>query len=211
MGAWKNSCKERDLTVKEYVLTTPLRDEDVRQMRIGDVVYLTGHIFTSRDMAHLKYKELLALGQPLPKDFQGAAVFHAGPVCLKQADGTWKLQLIGPTTSIRMEPYADMVGKMGVKAVLGKGGMGDDTQRACREYGYVYLQAAPGCAAKLSQGVKCVADVHYLEMGMPEALWDLEVECFGPLVVGMDTCGSSIYHDLREQAYAVLDKTYKEG
>ena len=130
MGAWKNSCKERDLTVKEYVLTTPLRDEDVRQMRIGDVVYLTGHIFTSRDMAHLKYKELLALGQPLPKDFRGAAVFHAGPVCLKQADGTWKLQLIGPTTSIRMEPYADMVGKMGVKAVLGKGGMGDDTQRA---------------------------------------------------------------------------------
>ena len=81
MGAWKNSCKERDLTMKEYVLTTPLRDEDVRQMRIGDVVYLTGHIFTSRDMAHLKYKELLALGQPLPKDFRGAAVFHAGPVC----------------------------------------------------------------------------------------------------------------------------------
>ncbi len=139
-------------------------------------------------------------GSRLPKDFRGAAVFHAGPVCLKQADGTWKLQLIGPTTSIRMEPYADMVGKNGRKAVLGKGRHGsDDTQRACREYRYVYLQAAPGCAAKLSQGVKSAADVHYLEMGMPEALWDLEVERFGPLVVGMDTCGSSIYHDLRSR------------
>ena len=194
--------------MKEYHLTTPLQKEEVLRLEVGDVIYLSGHIFTSRDMAHLKYRHLLEESAPLPKDFKGAAVFHAGPVCLKQPDGSWKLQLIGPTTSIRMEPYADMVGRMGVGAVIGKGGMGDDTLRACREYGYVYLQAAPGCAAKLSQGVRAVTDVHYFEMGMPEALWDLETAEFGPLVVGMDAHGASIYHQLRQHAYQVLDEKY---
>lgn len=196
--------------MKEYYLTTPLQESDMRQLHAGDVVYISGHIFTSRDMAHLKYKGLLAKAKPLPKEFCGAAVFHAGPVCLKQPDGSWKLQLIGPTTSIRMEPYANMVGEMGVKAVLGKGGMGDDTLRACQEYGYVYLQAAPGCAAKLSQRIQRVEDVTYFEMGMPEALWDLKADKFGPLVVGMDTFGVSIYHQLRENAFAILEKTYHE-
>ena len=137
--------------MKEYKLTTPVSESEARELKLGDVVYVSGHIFTSRDMAHLKYKALLENGDPLPKDFEGAAIFHAGPVCLKQPDGSWKLQLIGPTTSIRMEPYADMVGRMGAKLIIGKGGMGDDTLAACEKYGYVYLQAAPGCAAKLAQ------------------------------------------------------------
>ena len=196
--------------MKEHYLTTPLQESDMRQLHAGDVVYISGHIFTSRDMAHLKYKGFLAEEKPLPKEFRGAAIFHAGPVCLKQPDGSWKLQLIGPTTSIRMEPYADMVGKMGVKAVLGKGGMGDDTLRACQKYGYVYLQAAPGCAAKLSQRIQAVEDVTYFEMGMPEALWDLKADKLGPLVVGMDTFGVSIYHQLRKNALAVLKETYNE-
>ena len=196
--------------MKEYYLTTPLQECDMRQLRAGDIVYISGHIFTSRDMAHLKYKGLLAEGKPLPKDFNGAAVFHAGPVCLKRPDGSWKLQLIGPTTSIRMEPYAEMVGQMGVKAVLGKGGMGDDTLAACQKYGYVYLQAAPGCAAKLSERIQEVEDVNYFELGMPEALWDLKVDRFGPLVVGMDTFGVSIYHHLKNRAFEILDMTYSK-
>lgn len=191
-----------------YKLTTPLKEEDMRRLHVGDVVYITGHIFTSRDMAHLKYKAFLENGEPLPKDFEGSAVFHAGPVCMQNEDGSWNLLLIGPTTSIRMEPYAEMVGKMGVKAVLGKGGMGDDTMAACRKYGYVYLQAIPGGAAKMSQGVAGVTDVNYLEMGMPEALWDLETNEFGPLVVGMDTHGVSIYHQLKKNALEKLDQDY---
>ena len=135
------------------VLTMPLKEEDVRELKIGDVVYLTGHIYTARDMGHLKIRELLDAGQPLPKDFTGAAIFHAGPVCLKNEDGSWRLNVIGPTTSIRMEPHADVVGKMGIKAVIGKGGMEKGTLDACEKYGYVYLQAAPGCAAKLDQGI----------------------------------------------------------
>lgn len=193
----------------EYHFCTPLQESDIKQLHIGDIVYLSGTIYTSRDMAHLKYKTLLEQQEALPKEFHGMAVFHAGPVCLKQADGSWKLQLIGPTTSIRMEPYAEMVGKMGVRAVIGKGGMGDDTLVACQKYGYVYLQAAPGCAAKLSQGIEKVQDVTYLEMGMPEALWSLQAAEFGPLVVGMDTFGCSIYHTLKKNAFQRLNVLYQ--
>ena len=181
--------------MEKKVLTMPIKEEDVRELKLGDVVYLTGHIFTSRDMGHLRIRQLLEKGEPLPKDFNGAAIFHAGPVCLKDEDGSWRLNVIGPTTSIRMEPYADMVGKLGVKAVVGKGGMEKDTLAACEKYGYVYLQAAPGCAAKLAQGIKGIQDVTWFEMGMPEALWDLEAVEFGPLVVGMDTHGNSCFQE----------------
>ena len=180
----------------------------MRKLDVGDVVYLSGTIFTARDMAHLKIKGLLDRGEPLPKDFNGSAVFHAGPVCLKNEDGSWRLNVIGPTTSIRMEPYADMVGKLGVKAVLGKGGMAEDTQEACKKYGYVYFQAAPGCAAKLAQGVERIVDVNWFEMGMPEAVWHLEAKEFGPLVVGMDTKGCSIYADLKKAALEKIDALY---
>lgn len=191
-----------------YELQLPVSEEDVRKLRIGDVVYLTGHIYTSRDMAHLKYRALLENGSPLPKQFQGSAIFHAGPVAMKDANGKWQLRVIGPTTSIRMEPYADMVGRMGVKAIIGKGGMAEDTQRAAKQYGYVYLQAAPGCGAKLAEGISGIQDVHYLEMGMPEALWDLEANRFGPLVVAMDTQGSSIYADLKAKAIEKVNALY---
>lgn len=192
----------------QKVLTIPLKEEDIRTLRIGDVVYLTGHIFTARDMAHLKIRELINDLKPLPKDFQGAAVFHAGPVCLKNDDGAWRLNVIGPTTSIRMEPHADMVGKMGIKAIIGKGGMEQDTLNACETYGYVYLQAAPGCAARLAQGIQAVHDVIWFEMGMPEALWDLEAVEFGPLVVAMDTHQNSIYNKVTVNAIKKLDTIY---
>ncbi|MCQ2555142.1 MAG: FumA C-terminus/TtdB family hydratase beta subunit [Clostridia bacterium] len=194
--------------MKTVKLNTPIKESDVRDLHVGDVVYITGHIYTSRDMAHKKYKEMLERGEALPKDFNGYTVYHAGPVCLKNAEGGWDLQLIGPTTSIRMEPYADMVGEMGVKFVIGKGGMDKGTLDACAKYGYAYLQAAPGCAAKGAECVKKVVDVHYLEMGMPEALWDLEVVEFGPLVVGMDTHGESVYANLKKAAFEKLDRDY---
>ncbi|QAT49458.1 fumarate hydratase [Caproiciproducens sp. NJN-50] len=194
--------------MKSYTFTTPLSEADMRKLETGDVVYLSGHIFTARDMAHLRMKRLLKENKPLPKPFEGAALFHAGPVVLKNKDGTWKLNVIGPTTSIRMEPYAEMVGSIGVRAVIGKGGMGEDTLEACRKYGYVYLQAAPGCAAKLAQGIERINDVTWFELGMPEAMWDLQSSRFGPLVVGMDTKGNSIYKDLRTSALNRIDVLY---
>ena len=192
------------------VFTTPLKEEDMRSLKIGDVIYITGDIFTSRDMGHLKIRELHENGKPLPKDFTGAAIFHAGPVCLKNEDGSWRLNVIGPTTSIRMEPHADVVGEIGVKAVIGKGGMEQGTLDACEKHGYVYLQAAPGCAAKLAKGIEGIVDVTWFEMGMPEALWHLKAVEFGPLVVAMDTHQNSIYKNLKQAALKKLDEIYPE-
>ncbi len=192
----------------EKVLNVPLSENDVRDLHIGDIVYLNGHIFTARDMAHMKIKGLINEDKALPKELRGAAIFHAGPVCLKKPDGSWKLNVIGPTTSIRMEPYAEMVGRVGIRALIGKGGMDQDTIDACENYGYVYLQAAPGCAAKLAQGIISVFDVNWLELGMPEAMWDLEADHFGPFVVGIDTHRNSIYKTIRENAIKKMDSIY---
>ncbi len=194
--------------MKKKILTTPLTDADVCSLKIGDVVYLSGSILTCRDMGHLRLKELYSEGALLPKNFKGAVIFHAGPVALKDEAGKWYVDIVGPTTSIRMEAYADFVGDLGVRALIGKGGMAGDTERACREYGYVYFQAAPGCAAKLAEGIKKVNDVNWIDLGIPEAMWDLEAECFGPLVVGIDTKGNSIYRNIRENGSKQIQRMY---
>ena len=193
----------------EYFLTLPISEEETRKLRIGDVVYLSGIIYTARDMAHLKLKTLFENNQPLPYNFEGEAVFHAGPVCLKEND-SWNLNVSGPTTSIRMEPYAEFTGTFGVRFVIGKGGMGEGTREACKKYGYVYLQAAPGCAAKLAQGVRQVKGVTWFDLGMPEAIWKLEVSNFGPLVVGMDTHGESIYSNVKQAATERMNHLYQQ-
>lgn len=194
----------------DKVLETPLTADDIRSLKIGDVVYLKGIIYTARDMAHLTIKERIEKGQTLPVDFQGAAVFHAGPV-VKKTDSGWNLGVIGPTSSIRMEPYAEMVGKLGVKAIIGKGGMQDLSRDAFQKYGQVYLQAAPGCAALLADGIEEIQEVHWFDLGMPEALWVLKAKKFGPLVVAMDSEGNSMYEDIRIKAVKMIDTLYKSA
>lgn len=194
--------------MEKHILTTPISEEDVRALQVGDVVYLRGTVYTGRDMAHLKIQALLEEHQSPPCDLRGAALFHAGPVALRDNKGDWKLNVIGPTTSIRMEPYADMVGQLGVRAVIGKGGMAEKTVNACQHYGYVYLQAAPGCAALLARGIEAIDGVGWLEFGMPEAMWNLRATEFGPLVVGIDTHGHSIYQRLKQAAQGMIDNTY---
>ncbi|EGO65682.1 FumA C-terminus/TtdB family hydratase beta subunit [Acetonema longum] len=187
-----------------YELTLPLSDQDVETLKNGDTVYLTGVIFTSRDMGHLEIKKSLEAGKALPVDFTGSAIFHAGPV-VKKIDEDWELIVIGPTTSMRMEPYAEMVGQLGVKAVIGKGGMREGSIKAFKKYKQVYLQAAPGCAVKLAAAVNKVEGGFWLEKGMPEALWVLHAERFGPLAVTMDSHGNSIYQDIKEQALKIIE------
>ena len=189
--------------MKNYELCVPVTDQEIEGLRIGDTVYLTGTIFTSRDMAHLEISKLLDAGKELPVDFRGGVIFHAGPVLKKNGDA-WEMVVVGPTTSIRMEPYADMVGKLGVKIIVGKGGMKDDTIAACKKHKQVYLQAPPGCAVKLAAAVRKVEGGYWLEKGMPEALWKLEVERFGPLVVTMDSYGGSIYNDIKMRAREIM-------
>jgi len=190
-----------------YFLNIPLGDSDVEKLKPGDIVYLTGLVYTSRDMGHLRISNLLKEGKPLPVSFKGGAVFHAGPVAAKRGD-KWELSVIGPTTSIRMEPYAQMVGELGVKAIIGKGGMAQESLNSYNKYKQVYLQAPPGCAVKLSAAVKEIKEVHWLDMGMPEALWVLDVEKFGPLIVTMDSNNISVYQQIKDSAYQTLNEMY---
>ncbi|HWR39274.1 MAG TPA: FumA C-terminus/TtdB family hydratase beta subunit [Patescibacteria group bacterium] len=187
-----------------YELNIPLENADVEKLHVGDTVYLTGTVFTSRDMGHLEVKKLLQEGGELPVDFAGSVVFHAGPVLKKKGSG-WEMVVVGPTTSMRMEPYAEMVGQLGVKVIVGKGGMRDDSLKAFQKYKQVYLQAAPGCAVKLASAVREVGGGYWLEKGMPEALWLLKVEKFGPFAITMDSHGKSIYQNIKDQAFKVME------
>ena len=189
-----------------YDLNIPLTDQAMEKLQSGDTVYLTGIVYTARDMGHLEVKKLLEKKAQLPVDFKGGVIFHAGPVARKTEEG-WELVVIGPTTSMRMEPYAQMVGELGVKAIIGKGGMKEGSSEAFAKYKQVYLQAAPGCAVKLASSVKSVAGVHWLEKGMPEALWVLQVDKFGPFAVTMDAHGKSVYQDIKEEALRIM-KTF---
>ena len=195
---------------KPIHLTTPLSAEEVRKLKVNDIVTLTGTIFTARDMAHLKLRELKESGKPLPEALDGSVIFHAGPV-VKKTDRGYDLLNIGPTTSIRMEPHSDFLGRLGVRAIVGKGGLGDGSIQAFKKYGMVYLLAAPGCGVLHAQAVKQVIRVHWLEeMGMPEAIWVLEVKEWGPLMVGMDSEGNSIFQAIREEGMRKLDSLVKE-
>jgi len=185
--------------MKQVNLSTPIRKEDVLDLDVGDVVYLTGRVCTARDMAHLRLKKLLRDKESLPENFAGGVIFHAGPV-VKKVDDEWNIWVIGPTTSTRMEPYAEMVGQLGVRAIVGKGGMGEGTIQSLTKYGGVYLLAAPGCGVIHAGAVEKVLRVHWLEdLGVPEAIWVMEVNKWGPLVVGMDSHGRSIFKDIAQE------------
>jgi tartrate/fumarate subfamily iron-sulfur-dependent hydro-lyase beta chain len=191
-------------------LTTPLSADSVRKLRVNDIVTLTGTIYTARDMAHLRLRDLQESGKPLPEVLEGSVIFHAGPV-VKKTDGGFTLLNIGPTTSIRMEPHSEFLGRLGVRAIVGKGGLGDGSVQAFKKYGMVYLLAAPGCGVLHARAVKQVKRVHWLEeMGMPEAIWVLEVKDWGPLIVGMDSEGVSIFRAIQEEGLRKLDTLVKE-
>jgi tartrate/fumarate subfamily iron-sulfur-dependent hydro-lyase beta chain len=176
----------------DRVLTTPVSEKDARALRAGDVIYVSGTMFTARDEAH---KMMLERGSPLP--VEGLALFHCGPVA-QQVEGRWQILAAGPTTSARMELFeADFLRKFKTRIIVGKGGMGDKTLAALGEVGAVYTHFTGGAGALAAKAVKRVAAVHWLEeLGMPEAIWVMEVERFGPLVVAMDSHGKSLYKDL---------------
>ena len=185
-------------------LRLPLSEADVRALRAGDEVALSGLVHTGRDRFH----KFLAEGHPSPVDLRGGALFHCGPVVVRDEDapGGWRVVAAGPTTSAREEPYmAGIVRREGLRAIVGKGGMGSATSEACRECGCVYLQAVGGAAALLARRVRRVAAVHFLdEFGATEACWSLEVEDL-PALVGVDAAGRSLFDDVRASSRAALD------
>jgi fumarate hydratase class I len=179
-------------------LTTPLSEADVRKLRAGDVVLLSGTLYTGRDEVH---KHLHRGGELDP--IRGGVIYHCGPVVLEE-DGKYRIMAAGPTTSIREEPYqADVIKRFGIRAVIGKGGMGQKTLQACRDHGCVYLHAIGGAAQIYARCVEGVDEVHLKHFGSPEAVWVMRVKDF-PAVVTMDTHGRSLHDEVADTSKGLL-------
>jgi fumarate hydratase class I len=182
----------------EVAIATPIEESTIRSLKVGDVVLVSGPMFTGRDAVHAH----LMKHDP-PVDLRGAALYHCGPVVQKIGDG-WRVTAAGPTTSIREEPYqADVLRRYGVRAVIGKGGMGAQTLAALQETGAVYLNAVGGAAQFYARTIEAVEGVSLLEFGTPEAMWHLRVKEF-PAIVTMDSHGNSLHKDIEGASAEVL-------
>ncbi len=181
-------------------LILPTDEQAVRALRVGDFVHLHGVLYTGRDAVH----KHLAEGGRSPCDFRGTVIYHCGPVVVPRGSG-WRVTAAGPTTSIREEPYmARLIGSLGLRGIIGKGGMGPGTLAACREHGCVYLHAIGGAAQVLAEAIRRVNGVYFLEeFGTPEAIWELAVEGF-PALVTMDAHGASLHGTISRHSQARL-------
>ncbi len=184
--------------VKAIPLHTPLSESQARGLKAGDIVLLSGTVYTGRDEVH-KY---LFKGHDLPA-LHGAVIYHCGPVVLEE-NGSYRVMAAGPTTSIREEPYqAEIIRRFGIRAVIGKGGMGAKTLEACREHGCVYLHGIGGAAQIYARCVESVGSVYLQQFGSPEAVWELRVKDF-PAVVTMDAHGRSLHQEVSEASKSQL-------
>jgi fumarate hydratase class I len=195
-------------------LTVPISEEEVRALKVGDQVLLSGVIYTGRDAAHKYMVENFINGQcplgerrlyrELKHGLASGVIYHCGPVVIKRDDGSYQFVAAGPTTSIREEPYEAMVIEhFGIRGIIGKGGMGEKTLAACKQQGAVYLHAVGGAATLIAETCTEVLDVFKLEFGVPEAFWKIRVRDF-PCVVTMDSHGQSLHEAVLAQSEAKL-------
>lgn len=185
---------------REIVLRSPISEDEVRKLRIGDVVLLQGTVFTGRDAVHS-----FLMKNPSPVDLTSGVLYHCGPMAIKQ-NGRWKIAAGGPTTSIRLEPYqAEIIKRFGIRAVIGKGGMGSRTLSGLKESDAVYLHAIGGAAQYYARCIVETRDVLLTEFGLPDAMWLLEVKGF-PAMVTMDAHGNSLHADVEKASAILLEK-----
>ena len=193
-----------------YKLKTPISVEDVRKLKVNDVLYVTGTIVTARDQAHRRALEFYKEGKPLPANLEGLAVFHCGPVVSKEGD-KWIAVAAGPTTSTRMDIFEDeFIKNFKVRVVIGKGGMGKKTTDAMAKYGAVYGAFTGGAAILAAKAIKSVKSVEWLDLGTPEAMWIFEVEEFGPLAIAIDSHGNNIFMDVAKTVEENKQKIYQK-
>ena len=177
----------------EYRLTTPLSNEDVEKLKSGDIVYLTGTMYTARDAAHKRLVDLILNGEELPFDLKGAVIYYVGPTPPKPGE---PIGSAGPTTSYRMDPYAPILIEHGLKGMIGKGKRNEAVKEACKKHKAVYFGATGGAAALIAKAIKKAEVIAYPELG-PEAVRRIEVEDF-PVVVVNDTYGNDLYEEGRK-------------
>jgi len=193
---------------EEYRLRTPIKKEEVAKLKAGDILYVSGEIFTSRDRTQ---QLILKNKGALPFSLQGLIEYHAGPI-VRRRNSQWEIVSLGPTTSFRMESSEyDFIKETGIAGVIGKGGMGEKTRKACREFNAFYGVLPGGAAALLSKKVEKILGVYWLEeLGVPEAMWHLRVQDLGPIIVAIDSFGNDIYDSLRKRVNENLSRLLKE-
>jgi fumarate hydratase subunit beta len=192
-----------------YRLRTPISEEEIRKLSVNDVLYVSGTVVTARDMAHRRALEYFKKGKPLPVKLEGLAVFHCGPVMRRQGD-RWIAVAAGPTTSMRMEIFEEeFIRNFKPRVVIGKGGMGEKTAAAMAKYGAVYGAFTGGAAVLAAKAIKRVKGVEWLDLGMPDAVWVLEVDEFGPLTVAIDARGNSLFRDVAEKVQRNRQRIYQ--
>ena len=180
------------------VLITPVSAEDLEGISAGDVVWLDGDLVTCRDVAH---RRLVEYGRELPYDVRDKAILHAGPITrpienAAEGEPDYEMVSVGPTTSMRMEKFEyEFVEHTGVRVIVGKGVMGPNTERACKEFGAIHCVFPAGCAVVAATEVERIAEHHWDELGMPETLWCCKVKEFGPLIVSIDSNGRNLFEE----------------
>jgi tartrate/fumarate subfamily iron-sulfur-dependent hydro-lyase beta chain len=181
-------------------LIHPFTEDAVRGLSVGDMVRVSGRIFTGRDRLHRH----LAEGGSCRADLRNSAIYHCGPVMLRDGAG-WRVVAAGPTTSSRQDSYMPrIIERYGIRVIVGKGGMGEETRRACQAHGCVYLHAVGGAAGVLAQCIRSVGGVHFLkEFGSAEAMWELDVSGM-EAVVTIDSHGQNFHDKIREQSRSAL-------
>lgn len=199
--------------MEKKILTTPISAADLEDIKAGDIIYLTGHITTCRDVAH---RRLVEYGRKLPVDVRDGAILHAGPIVRKVdgSDDCYEMVSVGPTTSMRMEKFEyEFVKETGVRLIVGKGGMGPNTERACQEFKALHLVFPAGNAVLAATEVEEIESANWKELGMPETLWTCRVKEFGPLIVSIDTHGNNWFEQKKVEYNAtkeeVLEDIYK--
>jgi fumarate hydratase subunit beta len=193
-----------------FKLKTPISEEQIRKLKVNDVLYVTGTVVTARDQAHRRALEYFKEGKSLPLKLEGLAVFHCGPVVAKQGD-KWIAVAAGPTTSTRMDLFEDeFIKDFNVRVVIGKGGMGKRTTDAMQKYGAVYGAFTGGAAVLAAKAIKNVRGVEWFDLGVPEAMWIFEVEEFGPLTVAIDSHGNNLFTDIQKSVEENKQKIYQK-
>jgi fumarate hydratase subunit beta len=193
-----------------FELKIPLSRNDVGKLNIGDSVFLSGILVTARDQAHKRALQYDKEGKVLPLSLQGLALYHCGPIVAERR-GEKTVVAAGPTTSTRMDLYEDQfIQKFGIRMIIGKGGMGEKTVKACEKYGAVYCSFTGGAALLAKRGIKRVKGVEWPDLGMAEAMWIFEVERFGPVVVTIDSKGNSLHEQVARDVRNNLQHIYEK-
>jgi len=174
-------------------MKTPISTDEIKKLKAGDIISISGKIITARDSAHERIIKFIESNRNLPFNLNGIPLFHCGPL-VKKCRSKWKVIAAGPTTSMRMETYEyEIIRSLGVRLIIGKGGMGERTKKAIQKYGAVYTVLTGGVAVLAAKKIKSVICVEWLDLGITDAVWTLEVENFGPLVVAIDSQGNSLF------------------